>query len=838
MQDADQQKATGASAETPAVTTNSPSGSIGTEEVVKSFLAALDPRPEAVFNIEAYSPKDKATGAFIGDRVSEQWQRLSHTGVLELIPVLAQMNAKGAGIYIAVNEFNGKRKKDNLVRVRCVHADFDKTSAPEDLIAASVILPPTLVVQSSPNKFHAYWRLREGEFLSGEKVETLNRQLVKTLGADKASIDCAHLLRLPGFNHTKGLNQGLTPEVLLLEEGSGVAYSAIELISAFSPAANVVDPPATGIKKEPQLDLPISAEILEQIAQVVEKIEPEIWVGYDQLPDTVDKSRVDDKLCCTITRVARSRGVPEHLLPAAVEDVFMRSGVAKRDKVKNRPDYVSRTVAGAIAKAGTFERFDIAGVPLIQNGVPVLIDPRARGDVANAELYAAANRGKLLYVTEHKTWLLWDGNRWSSCNSGEEIDAAKKVGKLLVKEAGRLLSEGEDAQGRQLLARGTQAQQEARIKAMINLASSEAGMRIGAADLDNDPLLLGVRNGVVHLKSGALLSPNQEMLITKSCNAAFDPEAACSRWLQFLRDIFPNDPETIESVQRLLGYTLTGLNTEEKIIICIGYGSNGKSVFGNVVHTIMGDYSQQSAGSLLVARRLGDASPRDDIAALAGCRYVGINETQAGDTLDAQVVKMLAGREPITARNLYSGQFTFVPQFTPWLRTNHKPIVRDTDDGIWRRLIVLPFARKFTEAEQDPALESKLMKEQDGILGWMIEGAQKYLNQPQDRLKLSQTIKSNGLEYRTDSDLLGQFLDERTEPCTLGRVIQSLFFAEWRAWCAQNGIRPTAKRSFTRMLVERGYGEAKSGAIRFYCGLELLPSSELFEQLQLPLTAQ
>lgn len=372
------QKATGTSPETPAVTTNNTPDSSDTVGIVKRYLEILDPSPEAVFNIEAYSPTDKETGEVIGEYVNRQWSGLSQGAVLNLIPELTKLNAKGAAIYVAVNEFKGARKKENLARVRCVHADFDKPTAAKDLKASTATLSPTLVVQSSPNKFHAYWRLREGEILTGEEVEGSNRFLINEFSADSAASDCSRLLRLPGFNHTKGFNQGHTPEVLLLNEGSKIGYTAEEVTKAFPPVAKA-ERHTVDAKSKPQVRLPISTEAIEQIAQLAQKIEPEIWAGYEQLPDTVDKSRVDDKLCCTIVRAARSRGVPEHQLPELVEDIFMRSGIAKREKVQNRPDYVSRTVAQAIAKAGTFEEFDIAGVPLIQNGATVAIDPLAHG---------------------------------------------------------------------------------------------------------------------------------------------------------------------------------------------------------------------------------------------------------------------------------------------------------------------------------------------------------------------------------------------------------------------------------------------------------------------------
>jgi putative DNA primase/helicase len=189
---------------------------------------------------------------------------------------------------------------------------------------------------------------------------------------------------------------------------------------------------------------------------------------------------------------------------------------------------------------------------------------------------------------------------------------------------------------------------------------------------------------------------------------------------------------------------------------------------------------------------------------------------QAGDRLDEQVVKMLAGREPISARFLHQEFFEFTPSFTPWLRTNHKPIITGLDDGIWRRLVLLPFSRKFTADEKDPALEQKLLDEQDAILMWMVEGAKLYL---QDGIKLSPRMRSELGTYRSESDLLGEFLADKTTTDPTGKASQSLVYSSYRVWCDESGVRPLSKKTFTQRLAERGFPEGKSGKNRFYTGL-------------------
>jgi putative DNA primase/helicase len=357
-----------------------------------------------------------------------------------------------------------------------------------------------------------------------------------------------------------------------------------------------------------------------------------------------------------------------------------------------------------------------------------------------------------------------------------------------------------------------------RIQAMLKLAVSEPGMSVAERELDANLYLLGVTNGVVDLRTGLLMANEPSMYITRYCNAGYVEGAQCPRWLRFLDEVFMGDQATIQTVQRLLGYTLTGLNTEEVLAICYGFGSNGKSVFSNVILAIFGGYGMTAPSSILVARRSDDAGPRNDLAAVAGARLVSINELQAGDRLDEQVVKMLAGREPIAARFLYEDYFEFTPQFTAWLRTNHKPIITGDDDGIWRRLVLLPFKRSFKDDQKDPYLEQKLLAERAGILQWMLEGARLYLK---DGLPLSPLIRAEVATYRQDSDVLGEFLADHTAVDSAERIEQSHLFRKFKWWCERNGLRVPSKKSFTQRLAERGFTEAKSGSNRYYVGLQL-----------------
>ena len=591
-------------------------------------------------------------------------------------------------------------------------------------------------------------------------------------------------------------------------------YSASRLKEVFPPA--VTGARTRAHKGGASAVAPVPALLdacLQPVCKTISNRHPELWSGNWQQAKSSgngqpysSQSQADLALASHVARECIALDQRSLPLFEAVEQVFGQSGLALRDKWSDRPDYRTSTIGLAI------DGCSVSNYPISFN-LPL----DSYGDMRNAKAFAHKWRGKLVYITTRDAWLKWEGGRWKLCEKDEQIACAKECVADLLLSASAAFANDQD-KGKKLVADAMAAHNLPKIIAMLRLAVSEPGMAVTDRELDANPMVLGVQNGVVDLVTGHHLFNQPEFLVTRYCSASFVEDMPCPRWVVFLDQVFQSDAETIESIQRLLGYTLTGLVTEEVLAICFGYGNNGKSVFNNVIHQILGGYSRAAPASLLSSRRSDDSSPRNDLAGLAGARYVSINELQAGDRLDEQVVKQLAGREAISARFLHKEFFEYMPTFTAWLRTNHKPIITGEDDGIWRRLVLIPFKRKFEDHEKDPNLEAKLMEECDGILMWMLEGARMYLI---DGLKLSPRIKAEAAQYRKDSDLIGEFLADKTVSDSSARMNQSTLFAEWQEWCKANGLRHGSKKTFTQRLAERGFPEGRSSGNRFYVGLKI-----------------
>ena len=438
------------------------------------------------------------------------------------------------------------------------------------------------------------------------------------------------------------------------------------------------------------------------------------------------------------------------------------------------------------------------------------------GDILAARYFAYLNEGKNIFVPQHGMWFQWDGYYWKQDNHGG-MEVAKKTSDQFLKHTSDLLKTDPERY-KPYINFAYQLRNKGRLDSMLALAASEPSISVAASLLDKNTFLFGVPNGVVDLRHAKLLPPSPDNYISKQAGYAFNENAQCPNWLEFLNAVFQSNQSIIKFIQVALGYTLTGSNTEELIFILYGNGANGKSVFGNLVAKILGSYGIAGDSSVLVSQK-PDMGPSSEMARYAGKRYVSFNETAAGNKLDARAVKVLAGREPIVARHLYQKAFEFTPQFTPWLRTNHKPIVTDTDDGIWRRLVLIPCKAVFAGSNNDPNIESRLLSEGEGILRWIVEGAKIWY---QGGLQIPLIIANEVKIYRSDSDLFGEFLSDNIKRVTGGRTEQSLVWSRYTMWCHSENIHSGTKASFTRRLAECGYPSVKSNGRRYYQGVELL----------------
>jgi putative DNA primase/helicase len=287
--------------------------------------------------------------------------------------------------------------------------------------------------------------------------------------------------------------------------------------------------------------------------------------------------------------------------------------------------------------------------------------------------------------------------------------------------------------------------------------------------------------------------------------AKFDPEAKCPRWERFLEEVFTKsdfttDHDLIDYIRRLAGYGLTGSVREHIFAVLYGTGRNGKSVFLNTVRYALGDYGGTTAADLLLAKR-SEVHPTG-LANLYGRRVVVSAETDAGRRLDESLVKDITGADPIPARRMHEDWWEFDPTFKLLLATNHKPVIRGTDEGIWRRIHLVPFNRTIDAADQDDGLEQKLRAEWPGILAWAVRGC---LEWQEGGLRPPAAVVEATRSYREESDAIRRFIDDRCECLHGAEVRTGALFAAYQAWCESEGEKPVSSAAFSTDLTTRGF---------------------------------
>ena len=426
-------------------------------------------------------------------------------------------------------------------------------------------------------------------------------------------------------------------------------------------------------------------------------------------------------------------------------------------------------------------------------------------DEGNARRFVDFFGHEIRYVAEMKKWLIWNGRYWRLDVENAVLERAKKSADLIAAEAMAVSdNDVKDAIFRHARA----SHQEPRLRAMVKLAESDAAVVIRIAALDRDPFLLPVENGVLDLRTGTLREHRPDDLITRIAPVVFDPRAKCPTWWRFLTRVIRTqhrgrsrcDRELVELLRRLLGCCLTGDANAQMLFFLYGLGANGKSTFLNVVKALLGpDYAKTAAYETLTFKK-GGRGATNDLARLRGARAVLTSEIEDGAQLDESLVKQLTGGEAITARFLYAEFFEFLPEFKILMAGNHKPVIRGDDDGIWRRLQLIPFTETIPEAERDPHLPAKLLAELTGILNWALQGCRDWQRKG---LRPTARMRAAIQEYRSDSDLIGQWVLDCCDEGA-GKTVGAMdAYTSYKFWAFLNGLKPMTNATFGKNLKER-----------------------------------
>lgn len=449
----------------------------------------------------------------------------------------------------------------------------------------------------------------------------------------------------------------------------------------------------------------------------------------------------------------------------------------------------------------------------------------ARTEAGNAARLVDRWGRDLLYCAELGQWYRWSGQHWRGVSLTEVRHLAKGVVEDMRGDVALCTTDREKADHMKWCAA---SQRWTMYDHMVSIASLSSGLWVRASELDGDKRYLGVQNGVVDLFTGELLPPDRSRRVTRLCSVEYRPDAVCPLFEQQIRDVFGNDAELCAFWWRFMGYTLQGNPVEDVLCLNIGNGNNGKSTTMQPVVAVLGDYATTAPAALFLADGAGGAGSgggaRPDLLALAGRRLVLVNEPDEGGELREGLVKAMTGGESLPARALYSSVVVQIaPTWVVVMSTNHKPLVRGEDKGIWRRLLPVPWERDFDHGGvKDAHREEKLMGELEGILAALVRGGLTYRRAG---LAVPSRVDGSRREYRGEMDLLADWLNER---CIVGAeggaggVSLDALWLDWEPWAKVRGElrfvssrKALAKRLRNRgLLVEKTRGGSQVAGVR------------------------
>jgi len=444
-------------------------------------------------------------------------------------------------------------------------------------------------------------------------------------------------------------------------------------------------------------------------------------------------------------------------------------------------------------------------------------DANDLNDTGNAQRLIDRFGDILRYNVDNSMWMIWNGKYWQPDIYNNVKNFAEVIAEDFKQQA---VMAGFSDSAKAIYQNVKRILSSAGKSAMLKEAEHIVGIPVANSDFDVETHVINCEDGILDLRTGKIVPHDKERMLSKFIPYHLTGEQP-DRWLSFLIEIFEGDDNVIDYVHKVAGYSLTGSMKEQSMFILVGDGANGKSLFLEILNLAAGSYGATSNVEILLEKRFTGAN-LGDVARLNKIRNVITDETKIGDKLNESAIKtMTSGIGKIVARFLYGNEFEFTPIFKIFMATNHKPVIRGTDHGIWRRLKLIPFNRVFEKHEQDKDLIEKLKHEMDAIFTWMVEGAKRwYVEGLTEPHKLEETIK----EYRTEMDLIQRWVDEACDVGTKFRAPAKDLFENFSNYVSINREFQMSQTLFGRNISKK-FKKRRLGGVMYYEGVQLKKDS-------------
>ena len=486
-----------------------------------------------------------------------------------------------------------------------------------------------------------------------------------------------------------------------------------------------------------------------------------------------------------------------------ISPYFMSKDDAHRNKWIDRHDYREMTLDKAVE---TVTEIKMRGY-----------DENDFNDTGNAYKLIEKFGDNVRFNVDNGRWMLWNDRYWQT----DIYNNIKNFAEIIAEDFKQQALIADDNEERKAIYRNVKRILSSSGKsAMLKEAEHIPNVPVSNNDFDTDPDVVNCESGILNLRTGEIVEHDKNKMLSKFTSYSLTEESP-KRWLKFLDDIFEGDQEIIDYVHKVAGYSLTGSMREQSMFILIGDGANGKSLFLEIINLVCGSYGATSNVEILIEKRNTTAN-LGDVARLNKIRNVVTDETKIGDKLNESAIKtMTSGIGKIVARFLYGNEFEFTPIFKMFMATNHKPTIRGTDHGIWRRLKVIPFNRVFEEHEQNKNLVNELKEELDAIFTWVVKGAKRWY---EEGLQEPEKLKNAIREYRTEMDLIQRWIDEA---CDVGENLRETskdLFDNFSNYTTINKEYQMSQTLFGRNMSKK-FKKRRLGGAMYYEGIRLKQDS-------------
>jgi len=746
----------------------------------------------------------------------------NETGVAACVEYIIHMNSADFNIYFTVNELvvavSNKPNKSDIKNITIAHLDIDPDStnlkeSKQDLLDSV----PSLITQYKPtwiiwsgNGLQLFWFHTMP--LSIDAGESINKNLIVVFGGDKGTHNADRIMRVAGtMNHpsptkiAKGYSTvPVKSKLIHIDESAYYDQSLFPNIQAFE-------------KVHPEVS---SVSILRELT--VEKEDPNVLkkvmmaclakdislLGFWQY-QVIPSDGHSERFMSLLNFLAfYSQGDATLMMQWLQESPFGKSDWFQ-DRLQRHDNRVDIEIHKAITSQQNFYSLNYSTQNANTNDL-------SHSDLAKdlGERFFYQNTR---YVAKYGSWFIWDDVRWVL---DEKCLHLSRISQFLRAKSQELLAWAENEKDSMSevdfdkLMRWVRAESKTLKSApsrmhVESIIKTDPKCTVSPNVFDSNLRTLGTPTGTIDLKTGMMMPPSQDDYITKSTSCelvAGLPE----KWLKFLNTIFDGDQEMISFIQVLFGYTLTGLTVEEKLFFFYGTGANGKSKLLEILYYILGDYAKRAPASLLLEQR-NEQHPTG-MAGLEGSRGVFASETPNGKTWADQVIKDLTGGDTITARRMRQDFFEFTPQFKLLIAGNHQPRLKNVDESVVRRMVMIPFNVTIPPEQRDTQLGEKLKAEAGQILGWCVEGAVEYFK---NGLQIPESVTNASREYIKNEDIIGEFIDSNMEQ-DAGNCEVRAIFELYKLWITSQGYNyPITERQLRKEFKDRGYSIKRSNSVYY-----------------------